>query len=84
MVRTIQIDLIPNQSVLLQFKEEEKDEHLESLLSQPNTQDSTSSKQHYQNDEALIVEYFKGAVIEKKDQEFHTRIRLTQKEISTK
>ena len=79
------LDPILNQSLVFQFKEEEKDENLESLMSKINIQDCTSSKQHDQNDKALVVVDCNDTVIEKeREQESHTRIRLTHQEISTK
>ena len=79
------LDPILNQSLVLQFKEEEKDENLESLMSKLNIQDCTSPKQHDQNDEALVVVDSNDAVIKnEREQESHTRIRLTHQEISTK
>ena len=77
-------DPILNQSLVRQFKEEEKDENLESLMPKLNIQD-ISPKQHDQNDKAQVVVDCNDAVIEKeREQESHTRIRLTHQEISTK
>ena len=79
------LDPILNQSLVRQFKEEEKDENLESLMSKLNIQDCTSPKQHDQNDKAQVVVDCNDAVIEtEREQESHTRIRLTHQEISTK
>ena len=50
-----------------------------------NIQDCISQKQHDQNDKALLVVDFNDVVMGKaREQEFHTRIRLTHQEISTK
>ena len=79
------LDPILNQSLVLQFKEEEKYENLESLISKLSIQDCTFPKQHDQNDKARVVVDCNDAVIEKeREQESHTRIRLTHQEISTK
>ena len=78
-------DPILSQSLVRQFKEEEKDENLESLMSKLNIQDCTSPKQHDQNDKAQVVVDCNDVVIEtEREQESHTRIRLTHQEISTK
>ena len=78
------LDPILNQSLVLQFKEEEKFEILESLMSKLNIQDCTSQKQHNQIDKAQVVVDCNDAVIDKeREQNFHTRIRLTHKKIST-
>ena len=62
-----------------------KDENLESLMSKLSIQDCTSLKQHNQNDKAQVVVDCNDVVIENERlQEFHTRIRLTHQEISTK
>ena len=54
-------------------------------MSKLNIQDCTSPKQYDQNDKALVVVDCNDAVIEKeREQESHTRIRLTHQEISTK
>ena len=54
-------------------------------MSKLNIQDCTSSKQHDQNDKAQVVVDCNDAVIGKeREQESHTRIRLTHQEISTK
>ena len=83
--KRVKLDPILNQSLVRQFKEEKKDENLESLMSKLNIQDCTSSKQYDQNDKALVVVDCNDAVIEKeREQESHTRIRLTHQEISTK
>ena len=58
-------DSILIQSLVLQFKEEEEDENLESLMSKLKIQDWVSSKQHDQNDEALIVADCNDAVTNK-------------------
>ena len=51
-------------------------------MSKLNIQDCTSQKQHDQNDKVQIVVVWNNAVIEKeREQEFHTRIRLTHQEI---
>ena len=75
-----------NQSLVLQFKENEKSENLESLMSKLYFQDCASPKQHDQNDEAQVVVDCNDAVIGKKKrvQESHTRIKLTHHEISKK
>ena len=79
------LDPILNQSFVRQFKEEEKDENLESLMFKLNIQDCTFPKQHDQNNKALVVVDCHDAVIEKeREQETHTRIRLTHQEILTK
>ena len=45
-------------------------------------QDCTSSKQHIQNENALVVIDCNDAVIEaEREKESHTRIRLTHQEI---
>ena len=54
-------------------------------MSKLNIQDCTSPKQHDQNYKAQVVVDFNDAVIEtEREQESHTRIRLTHQEISTK
>ena len=54
-------------------------------MSKLNIQDCKSPKQHDQNDKALVVVDCNDAVIEKeREQESHTRIKLTYQEISTK
>ena len=54
-------------------------------MSKLNIQDCISQKQHDQNDKAQVVVDCNDAIIEKeREQEFHTRIRLTHQEISTK
>ena len=54
-------------------------------MSKLNIQDCTSQKQHDQNDKAQVFVDGNDAVIEKeREQESHTRIRLTHQEISTK
>ena len=79
------LDPILNQNLVRQFKEEEKDENLESLISKLNIQDCTSPKQHDQNDKAQVVVDCNDTVIEtEREQESHTRIRITHQEISTK
>ena len=47
------LDPILNQSLVRQFKEEEKDENLESLMSELDIQDCTSPKLHDQNDSPI-------------------------------
>ena len=75
---------ILNQSLVLQFKEDIKKKKLESLMPKFNIQDCTSQKHHDQNDKTQVVVDCNDAVIKKREQEFHTRIRLTHQEISTK
>ena len=77
------LDPILNQSFVRQLKEEEKDENLESLMSKLKIQDCTSPKQHDKNDKAQVVVDCNDAVIDR-EQESHTRIKLTHQEISTK
>ena len=51
-------------------------------MSKLNIQDVTSPKQHGQNDEVLMVVESNHGVIEKvKEQECHTKIKLTHQEI---
>ena len=84
-VKRAKLDPILNQSFVLQFKEEEKDENLEFLMFKLNILDCTSPKQHDQNYNALIVVDCNDAVVEKeREQESHKRVRLTHQEISTK
>ena len=83
--KRVKLDPILNQSLVLQFKEEEKDENLESLMFKLHIQDCTSLKQHDQNNKALVVVDCNDAVTEEeKKQESHTKIRLTHQEIKTK
>ena len=70
-------DPILNQSFVLQFKEVEKEENLESLMVKLNIQDYTSPKKHDQNDEARVVVDCNDVVIEiERQQESHIKIRL--------
>ena len=53
-------------------------------MSKLNIQDCTSQKQHNQIDKAQVVVDCNDAVIDKeREQNFHTRIRLIHKKIST-
>ena len=54
-------------------------------MSKISIEDCTSPKQHDKNHESLMVVDFNDSATEKqREQESHTRIRLTHKEISTK
>ena len=76
---------ILNWSLVLQFKEEEKDEDLESLMSKLNIQDYTYRNSMIEMIKTLLVVDCNDAVIEKeKEQESHARLRLTHQIISTK